>query len=696
MGIHQVRRRDGSLQPFDPTRIANAIQKALQAAGAGNGTAAWKATRQVVRQLERAYGEGRIPGIEDIQDVVVRVLAAQGLGRVARAYQAYRTARQAERAAAIEAAGLAMPALTPNAVTVLKRRYLLRNDAGRIIETPAQLFRRVARALAMPERRYRHGPGPARAEDAFFRLMSRLDFLPNTPTLMNAGTDLGMLSACFVLPVEDSLEGIFDCLKWTALIHQAAGGTGFSFSRLRPAGDIVKSTKGVASGPVSFMRIFDMMTDIIKQGGKRRGANMGILHCSHPDISDFINAKTNLGWLTNFNTSVAVTERFMQAVRRGGSWALRNPRDGAVVRTVHARELFDAIIQNAWKTGDPGLIFIDEINRRNPTRQLGDIEATNPCGEQPLHPFESCNLGSINLARFVRNGDVDWDRLTPAIRASVRFLDNVIDANKYTLPQIAAITHANRRIGLGMMGWAEMLIQLGIRYDSAEAVRLAERFMARFNREAREASNGLAEERGSFPNFGKSVWKGPYAKTRNATVTTIAPTGTLSIIAGASSGIEPLFAVSYVREVLERTKLPETSRYFEAVARERGFYNKGLMMKIARRGTVAGMREVPKDAQELFRTALDIAPEWHVRMQAAFQKHTDNAVSKTINLPANASAEDVQKAYLLAWKLKCKGITIYRYGSKPTQVLYIGKQPGGQVVAKSEYGGGPLCEECVH
>jgi ribonucleoside-diphosphate reductase alpha chain len=695
MAIKQVRKRDGSLQPFDPTRIANAILKALRATGTGDGRLAWSITREAVRTLERRYAE-RIPGIEDIQDVVVKAITSQGLGRVAKAYARYRQERQEARAAAITERA-AEAGLTPNAVTVLERRYLLRDGQGRIRETPGQLFRRVARALARPERRYRRGPGTAKAERSFHQLLSSLEFMPNTPTLMNAGTDLGMLSACFVLPVADSLEGIFDCLKWTALIHQAAGGTGFSFSRLRPAGDIVKSTKGVASGPVSFMRIFDMMTDIIKQGGKRRGANMGILHCWHPDIYDFINAKTNLGWLTNFNISVAATERFMRAAARGGSWDLLNPRTGETVRTVDAREVFDVITQNAWRTGDPGLVFIDEVNRRNPTRALGDIEATNPCGEQPLHPFESCNLGSINVARFVRDGELDWDRLTPAIHTSIRFLDNVIDANRYTLPQIAAITRANRRIGLGIMGWAELLIQAGIRYDSKQALAYAERFMQRFNAEARSASDELAEERGAFPNFGISTWR-RHGKTRNATVTTIAPTGTIAIIAGASSGIEPLFAVSYVREVLERTKLPETNPYFEREARERGFYSKSLMMKIARRGSVTGLREVPRDVQDLYRTALEIAPEWHVRVQAAFQKHTDNAVSKTINLPPDATVEDVRKAYLLAWKLKCKGITIYRYGSKPTQVLYIGKQPGEEaaVVAKSEYGGGQLCEECVH
>jgi ribonucleoside-diphosphate reductase alpha chain len=499
--------------------------------------------------------------------------------------------------------------------------------------------------------------------------------------------------------VEDSIEGIFTTLKHMALIHQSGGGTGFSFSKLRPAGDIVGSTKGVASGPVSFMTIYDAATNVIKQGGRRRGANMAILDVSHPDILKFIEAKSREGVLTNFNISVAVTDQFMDAVEKDGKVDLINPRSGKAEAKLRARHVFDLIVSNAWRTGDPGLIFIDEINRHNPTPQVGEIRSTNPCGEQPLLPFESCNLGSINLAKMVKDREVDWEKLRRIVRTAVHFLDNVIDVNKYPIPAIGEVTRANRKIGLGVMGYADMLIMLGIAYDSEEALVLAEKVMKFISEEATKKSVETGEKRGAFPNFRGSLWeKRGYKTIRNSTVTTVAPTGTISIIGGCSGGIEPIFAVAFVRNVMEGTRLLEIQPTFEEVAKERGFYSRDLLLKVAKTGSIQNMEEVPEDVRRIFVTALDIDPEWHVRMQAAFQKYVDNAVSKTVNLPNDATVEDVKRIYLLAYKLKCKGITVYRYGSRKEQVLSVGSQLTNQmetenhVSADSEYSGGcPTC-----
>ncbi|MDO8724482.1 MAG: adenosylcobalamin-dependent ribonucleoside-diphosphate reductase [Candidatus Methanoperedens sp.] len=562
-----------------------------------------------------------------------------------------------------------------NAVRVLKKRYLLKDDLGNTTETPLELFRRISKAVAFD-------PG---SEDEFFNILSNLEFLPNSPTLMNAGTDIGQLSACFVIPVEDSLESIFDAVKDMALIQQSGGGTGFSFSHLRPKGDIVRTTHGVASGPVSFMRVFDTTTDVIKQGGKRRGANMGILRADHPDIIEFITAKTKEGNLANFNISVAVDDKFMNAVKENIEYELINPRNNEPVKKVRAREIWNLIITMAWKTGDPGIVFIDEINRRNPTPHVGMMESTNPCGEVPLLPYESCNLGSINLAKMVKDGTIDLEKLEKTINIGVKFLDNIIDVNKYPLSQIEAITKANRKIGLGVMGFADMLVQLGIPYNSEEALKTGREVMVFIQERSHIRSQRLADERGAFPNFKGSIYENPL---RNATVTTVAPTGTISIIAGCSSGIEPLFAISFVRNVMEGTKLLEVNPYFEAVARERGFYSEELMMKIARHGTLTGIDEVPEDIKRVYVTAFDVAPEWHVRMQAAFQEHCDNAVSKTINFPNDVDIREVEKAFMLAYELKCKGITVYRYGSKAQQVLYLGDAVDKYVSAEDEYAGG--------
>jgi len=577
--------------------------------------------------------------------------------------------------------------LTENATKVLERRYFRKDEKGNILETPSDMFRRVAKNIAQADLFYDKKADIKKTENEFYFAMSNLEFLPNSPTLMNAGRDLQQLSACFVLPIEDSMEGIFETLKSAALIHKSGGGTGFSFSRLRSKNSSVKTTGGVASGPVSFMKVYDASTQAVKQGGTRRGANMGILRVDHPDILEFIQCKENDKEISNFNISVGLTENFMKKMENDEEYDLIDPRTKQVVDKLKAKDIFDLIVKMAWKNGEPGIVFLDRLNIDNPTPSIGAIESTNPCGEQPLLPYESCNLGSINLSKMVdeENESVDWEKLSHVTKVAVHFLDNVIDMNKYPLKQIDEMTKSNRKIGLGVMGFADLLIKLNVSYDSQEAVKKAKNIMKFILKEAEKASCELAEKRGAFPNFEKSIYNTPTgSRLRNATLTTIAPTGTLSIIAGCSSGIEPLFAISYVRTVMDKDALPETNPYFETVAKEKGFYTVELMKLIAQKGSIQEIPEIPEDIRSVFVTSHDTSPEWHIRMQAAFQEYTNNAVSKTVNFCNSAKEEDVRKVYTLACKLGCKGVTIYRDGSRDEQVLTLKKEGKSDVTGKGK------------
>jgi ribonucleoside-diphosphate reductase alpha chain len=664
-------RRSAGKKSTEQDRVARAVFAAAESMGISDRALLEKFTQQVSQRLELTQP---LPGMEEfvsprtrhfvsslqIQAIVKEILTADEFSPQA----------SSQVVSGIE--------LSDNALRVLEKRYLIKDEKGRVIETPQELFRRVARHIALAELLYDPKIDLSLLEEAFYQLMANLEFLPNSPTLMNAGRELGQLSACFVIPIDDSMESIFDAVKYTALIHKSGGGTGFSFSRLRPERDRVGSTGGVASGPVSFMRTFDTTTDVIKQGGMRRGANMAILNVDHPDILKFITAKEDPQALTNFNLSVAVTDGFMQAVEKGSDYDLVNPRTGEVTDRLSAREVFDKIVDMAWRTGDPGVVFIDEINRHNPTPKWGKIESTNPCGEQPLLPFESCNLGSVNLAKMVvfqnNQWQIDYAKLSQTVKLAVRFLDDVIDVNQFPLPQINERTKATRKIGLGVMGFADMLIQLGIPYDSEGGLATAEEVMRYISEEADKASVELGKERGIFPAFEGSIYDVPDGpRFRNASRTTIAPTGSLSIIANCSSGIEPVFALSYVRHILEGEEFVEVNPYFEEVAKRGGFYSSELARELAEGKRLRDMEDIAEEIKRAFATAHDIAPEWHVRMQAAFQRFTDSAVSKTVNFPYDATPEDVAKVYMLAYQEGLKGITIYRDRSRESQVLTIGE-----------------------
>ena len=566
--------------------------------------------------------------------------------------------------------------LSAPAVSVLEKRYLRKDARGQVVESPEEMFRRVAVNIAEADRSYNHRTSIEELSEIFFRSMACLDFLPNSPCLMNAGRELQQLAACFVLPIEDSLDAIFETVKQTALIHQSGGGTGFSFSHLRPKHDTVQSTGGVASGPTSFMKVFNMATEVIKQGGTRRGANMGVLRVDHPDIMEFIAIKKNPDEMTNFNLSVGITKEFMEALEKDGEYSLMNPRMKKEVGCQKAREVFEAIVNAAWETGDPGVLFLDRINEANPTPQMGEIESTNPCGEVPLLPYEPCVLGSINLSHMVteRNGraEADFEKIRKTVRDAVHFLDNVIDMNQYPLPQIAEMAKGNRKIGLGVMGLAHFFIRLGIPYHSPKALEVARGLMSFIQHQARERSMELAEKRGVFPNFLGSIYSRNGMRLRNATLTTIAPTGTLSLIANCSSGIEPIFAIQYIRRALEGMEFQMTDPLFLELGEKEGFLSRNLVESLSEGANLQRLPNVPQQIKELFVTAFEIPPIGHIKIQAAFQEYTDNAVSKTINFPGDATKDEVKEAFLLAYREKCKGITIYRSGSKPTQVLACG------------------------
>ncbi len=677
------RRKSARAKSIDQNRIVKAVFAAGEAMGITDRGMLEKFTEQVVERLRLTQP---LPGMEKFvaQQIKRSVSESQLQAVISEILTADEFSPQARGQVV---SGIK---LSQNALRVLEKRYLMKDKEGKVIETPRALFRRVAKHIAKAELIYDAKADVSFWEKIFYKVVADLEFLPNSPTLMNAGRELGQLSACFVIPVDDSMESIFDAVKYTALIHKSGGGTGFSFSRLRPERDRVGSTGGIASGPISFMRTFDVTTDVIKQGGMRRGANMAILNVNHPDILKFITVKGDPNALTNFNLSVAVTDEFMEAVKNGTDYDLINPQSGEVVGKLSAKEVFDKIVEMAWRTGDPGVVFIDEINRHNPTPELGKIESTNPCGEQPLLPFESCNLGSINLSKVVtqQNGEpkIDYTRLSRIVRLAIHFLDDVIDVNRFPLPQIEERTRATRKIGLGVMGFADMLIQLGISYDSEQGLAIAEEVARFISEEANKASLELGEQRGGFPAFEGSVYDVPDGpRFRNATRTTVAPTGSLSIIANCSSGIEPIFALSYVRHILEGEELVEVNPYFEQVAKDRGFYSPELMKDLALGGKMRDIEGIPEDVKRIFVTAYDIAPEWHVKMQAAFQRSCDSAVSKTVNFAYEATPEDIANVYMLAYEEKLKGITIYRDRSRESQVLTVGevaKEAEGRLVPR--------------
>ena len=670
----KVIKRDGKVTNFNPLKVRQAITKAAESVGVSDRKRLIELTNKVIGKLDKEI----IP-VEEIQNKIEETLVNLGEYKMAKAFILYRQKRMGARRLAASLGVKDDLKLQTSSLIVLAKRYLLKDEKGKVKESPLKLYRRVAKAIAKIDEQYGVTPKACKLlAREFFDLMVNGYFLPNSPTLMNAGTQLGLLSACFVLPIEDSIDSIFGTLGITAKIHQGGGGVGFNFSNLRPSGDVVKTTGGVASGPVSFIKVYDAATQEIKQGGKRRGANMGILNVTHPNILDFITAKSR-GGLENFNISVAVTDKFMNAAQKGDLISLTNPRGGDIIQNVPARAIWDLIIAEAWKSGDPGLIFLDTINRSNSNMipKLGPIEATNPCGEVPLYYYESCNLGSLNLAKFIKtNGkkdpEVDWEAFEKAITLAVHFLDNVIDANKYPVAEIEQISKRTRRIGLGIMGWANLLLELNLSYNSKEALDLAKAVMKFLTEKAREVSIKLGKERGDFPDFKDSNWsKKGFLHMRNATVSCVAPTGSISILAGCSPGIEPLFSIVTVRNLEESlgTKLIDINPYFENRAIKDGFYSEELIDKVSRAFSLKDIKEIPEKVRKIFVTAQDITPECHVQMQAAFQTYTDNAVSKTVNLSNTATPHDIEQIYLLAWKLGCKGITIFRDGSKDKQVF---------------------------
>jgi len=653
---------------FDKQKIVEAIWGSVSEIGGTDTEKTEKLADMVVQHLENK--NIKVPNVEDVQDAVEYILIKEGHAKTARAFIVHREKRRELREAKENMGVKDDVKLSVNAIKILEKRYLRKTEKG--IESPGEMFRRVAKNVAKADKKYGiEGEDIKKIEEDFYNMMKNLEFLPNSPTLMNAGTEIQQLASCFVLPIEDSMESIFETLKKTAIIQMSGGGTGFSFSRIRPKGSIVKTTGGIASGPMSFLKLYNNVTEAVLQGGKRRGASMGILRVDHPDILEFIIIKEKDPSLAHFNLSVALTDKFMRAVEKDGEYDIVDPKTGKVVNKLNAHKVFNLIVTMAWKSGDPGVVFIDKINKSesNPVPELGELESTDPCGENALFPYESCILGSINLTKIIKNKQVDWDKLKEIIHKSIHFLDNIIDINKYPFKEIEEITKANRRIGLGIMGFADMLIQLDIKYDSEEAVSFARKLMKFINEESKIASEELGKKKGSFPNFKKSIWKDKYKHLRNSTTTTIAPTGTISLIANCSSGIEPLYGISFIRTVLDNTNMLEVNPLFEKMAREKGFYDENLMRIIAKKGNISDMKQIPKDVRELFVTTMDISPDYHIKIQSAFQKHVDNGISKTINIPQTASVDEVEKIYMDAYESGCKGITIYRDKSRDNQVL---------------------------
>jgi ribonucleoside-diphosphate reductase alpha chain len=667
MVVTKIRKRDGRIVSFDSEKIFSAISKAAEAVGSYDRETTKPIVAKVLNYVEQNFDEEHIPTIEDVQDIVERVLIEEGHVKTAKAYIIYREEQAKLRAKKHElVGGFVDKRISINAVRILKEKYLLKNIDGNVVETPQQMFERVAKFVAAEDKEYNKA-AVKQTEAEFYEVMNALDFLPNSPCLMNAATPMPQIISTFALPVEDSIEGIYDALKNAAKIHKYGSGTGFNFSTLRAKGDSIESTKGRSSGVLSFLKLFDASTAVMKQGGKRRGANMAILRVDHPEILQFITAKEDPTQLTTFNISVGITNTFMDAVQKNKFYDLVDPKTKKPVRQLPAKEVFDLIARQAWKNGEPGVLFLDTITKANPLD--GKVEATSACAEVPLMDYEACPLGYINLSNMIKNKEIDWDKLRKTIFIAVHFLDNMIDANKYTLKEIEKITKENRKIGLGVMGFADMLFQIGISYDSNEAVEVAEKVMRFIKAESRKASIALAEIRGVFPAFEKSKFAKKGFKMRNATTTAIAPTGSISIIAGCTSGIEPAFALAYMQRVLETENILQVNKYFESVAREKQFYSDDLMKRIAQTGSLKWFPEIPADVKKVFVISYDVAARWHVKLQAAFQKYTDNAVSKSVNLKQDTHKEDVMTVYKTAYGLGCKGITVYRDKSREDQVI---------------------------
>ncbi len=674
--IKSVLKRDGRVVPFSLNNIAESIFQAAESVGGTDKELAVQLAHGVVSQLNASFS-GKMPTVQQVQDAVERVLIEGGYVKTAKAYILFHHKKEEQRhqQALILGKDKSEETLTftQEALRILERRYLLKDNTGSIVETPKEMLHRVAENIAYADTFYGM-KNVEETEEKFYHLMASLQFLPNSPTLKNAATKTQQLSSCFVLPIEDTMESIFGSLRDAAVIHQRGAGTGFSFSQLRPQGSMVRHNIGVAAGPVSFMQVYDSALDVIKQGGIRPGANMAVLRVDHPDILRFIEIKRDKQKLKNFNISVGVTDNFMKAVEADRQYYLVHPATGKSMGLLRARDVFAVITQNAWKTGDPGLVFLDEINRKHPAKHLGEIETTNQCGEAPLLPYEGCALGSLNLNAFVKEGDLDWARLEKAVHTAVHFLDNVIDMNSYPKKKIEEYTKRTRKFGLGIMGFADMLCTLRLKYDSEEGLEMADKLMSFIREQSYQASEQLAVKRGACPGWEGSEHQKAGRRMRNLTCNSLSPTGTISILADASSGCEPLFAISYQKTVLGDNEIVYLNKEFERVARERGFYTPDLIRKISRAGSIQQFKEIPKDVREIFVTAQDISPEWHIKMQSTLQKHVDNSISKTINFPRTASIRDVEQAYLLAWKAKCKGLTIYRDGSYEDQVITMGER----------------------